>query len=81
MRVVIPNETLRRHRSCSAVYTSPFWDTAENALVFPDWEKALAEYFVPMGHEGFFRLGWHVRHGLVPMTADEFAALKKANGQ
>lgn len=80
MRVVIPNETLRRNRSCSTVYTSPYWDAAENALVFPDWDDAIANYFVPMGHEGFFRLEWHVRHKLVPMTMDEFEALKAANG-
>jgi len=80
VRVVISNETLRWHRSCKAVYTSPFWDAKENALVFPDWDDAVKNYFVPMGHEGFFRLEWHVNHGLVPMTKDEFDALKAAHG-
>lgn len=79
MRVVIPNETLRRHRSCRAVYSSPYWNKAENALVFPDWQDAVTNYFVPMGQEGFDRLEWHVRHKLVPMTLDEFSELKKAH--
>ena len=79
MRVVIPNATLRQHRSCRAVYTSPYWDAAENALVFPDWEKVVTDYFVPMGQEGLDRLEWHVNHKLVPTTLEEFAALKKAH--
>jgi hypothetical protein len=80
MRVVISNATLRHHRSCGDVYTSPYWNAAEQALVFPDWAKALTDYFLPMGQEGLNRLEWHVRHGLVPTTPDEFAALKKAHG-
>jgi hypothetical protein len=80
VRVVIDNATLRRHRSCRNVYTSPFWDAKEQALVFPDWEDAVKNYFLPMGAEGLFRLEWHVTHKLVPMTEDELAALKKAHG-
>ena len=78
MRVVIPNETLRRHRSCRMVYTSPFWSEVENALVFPDWDDAVKNYFMVLS-DGLERLEWHVRHKLVPTTAEEFDALKKAH--
>ena len=75
MRVVIPNATLRRHRSCRAAYSSPEWDEKEQALVYSDWDKTV-ERHLAMGQDGIERLEWLVRHELVPMTVDEFAALK-----
>jgi hypothetical protein len=80
MRVVIDNATLRRHRSCSGVYTSPYWNKAEQSLVFPDWDDAVKNYFMVIS-DGMDRLEWHVRHGLVPTTPEEFAVLKKAKSQ
>jgi hypothetical protein len=77
MRVVISNATLRQHRSCGGVYTSPYWDAAENALVYPDWDAAVKNYFMVIS-DGLERLEWQVRHKLVPTTPEEFVALKKA---
>ena len=75
-KVVIDNATLRHHRSCRAVYTSPEWDAKLQALVYPDWDKTVARH-VAMGKDGFDRLEWLVNHKLVPMTKEQFDALKK----
>ena len=75
-RVVIDNETLRRHRSCRAVYASPEWDAKLQALVYSDWDKTV-ERHIKMGAPGFDRLEWLVNHKLVPMTKEQFDALKK----
>lgn len=78
MRVVIPKSTLKQHRACRDAYVSPEWDEGEQALVYADWGKTV-ERHVAMGPEGLFRLEWFVTHGLVPMTVDELAELKKVH--
>lgn len=80
MRVVIPKATLKRHRACTAAYTSPEYDEGEQALVYSDWGKTV-ERHIAMGPEGLFRLEWLVAQKLVPMTEDELAAIKKRVGQ
>jgi hypothetical protein len=79
VRVVIDNATLRRHRSCRAVYTSPEWDVGLQSLVYSDWDKTV-ERHIAMGQDGLDRLEWLVNHKLVPMTADELNSIKKARG-
>lgn len=75
MRVVIDKATLKRHRACNAAYTSPEWDEGLQALVYADWDQSV-ERLIAMGPRGWDHLEWHVRHKLVPMTMDEFTALR-----
>lgn len=78
MRVVIDNATLRKHRSCKAVYSNPEWRADLQALVLEDFDKSVERYLsTPKGVE---HLAWHVRHKLVPMTEEQFEAAKKAHG-
>ena len=79
MQVVIPESELRRHRSCRAYTSNPAWDPKEKALVFVDWDLAVKWYLSSPG--GLEKLEWHIRHGLVPMTKEEFAAAKSAHGE
>jgi hypothetical protein len=78
VRVVIPKETLKRLHACQAAYEDLYWSESEQARIFPDWDDAVQTYYIPMGVVGLDRLGWLVRHKLVPMTREQLAALKKA---
>ncbi len=78
MRVIIDNATLRRHRSCRAAYSSPEWDAKSQTLVYEDWDATVERLL--KNPEGLETIEWFVNHKLVPMTSDEFAALKKARG-
>jgi hypothetical protein len=75
-RIVVDKATLKRHRACRAAYTSPEWDEKLQALVFNDWDKTVAR-LLAKGQEGVDQLEWWVRQKLVPMTAEEFAKIKK----
>lgn len=77
-RVVIPKETLKQLHACRAAYSDPYWDESEQARIIPDFEDAVENYYLPMGVVGLDRLGWLVKHKLVPMTREQLAALKKA---
>lgn len=75
-RIVIDKATLKRHRACRDAYTSPEWDEKLQALVFADWDKTVAR-LLAKGPKGLEQLEWWVNHKLVPMTAEQFAAIKK----
>ena len=75
-RVVITKSTLEQHRACLAAYISPEWDEKEQALIYSDWDKTV-ERHIAKGVEGLGWLEWLVRHKLVPMTQEQFDALKK----
>lgn len=82
MRVVIDKATLKRHRACPDAYTSPEWSEQEQALVY-EWpatiDRLLAKPAKANGtNSGLDQLEWLVRHKLVPMSAEEFEALKAA---
>jgi hypothetical protein len=79
-RVIIDRLTLKRNHACLAAYASPEWDEKLQALVYSDWDKTVARH-VAMGPQGFDRLEWLVRHKLVPMTKEQFDALKEAHGE
>ena len=74
-RVVIDNATLRHHRSCRGAYTSPEWSEKEQALIYADWDKTVTRLLKKPG--GIDQIEWFVNHKLVPMTKDQFDALKK----
>lgn len=77
MRIVIPKAELKRHRACSAAYTSPEWDTKQDALVY-EWPATAVRLLAT--DEGTRQLEWLVAHKLVPMNQDEFNAAKAARG-
>lgn len=70
MEVIIPEATLKRHRACRGRFTSQWWDSERDALVYPDWDQAVAVFLSTK--DGTERLEWLVMHGLVPMTRTEF---------
>lgn len=76
MKVVIPKAVLDQHRACTAAYTSPEYDAEQEALVYSDWDKTV-ERLLAKGKEGIDMLDWHTFNKLVPMTRDEFKAVKK----
>lgn len=73
--VVIPETTLKRHRACRGRFTSRWWDAEREALVYPDWDQAVAEFL--SSKDGTERLEWLVSHGLVPTTPTQLAQIKK----
>ena len=75
-RIVIDKATLKNRRACPAAYTSPEWDEKLQALVFTDWDKTVAR-LLAKGQEGLDQLEWWSRQKLVPLTPEQFAALKK----
>jgi hypothetical protein len=80
MKVVIPRAVLKQNRACSAAYVSPEWDEKEDAIVFSDWDKTVQRLLAKPNGEGLDQLDWYVAHKLVPMTASEFAELKRKHG-
>jgi len=77
MEVVIEKATLKRHRACTAAYTSPEWDEKRQALVYT-WPTSAHRLLATI--EGTDQLEWLVRHKLVPMTPEEFETAKSARG-
>jgi hypothetical protein len=78
MRVVLDKATLKRHRACRAAYSSPEWDAKLQVLVYEDWDATVERLLSKP--EGLEQIEWFVNHKLVPMTSDEFAALKNTQG-
>jgi hypothetical protein len=74
MRVRIDKAVLKRHRACTAAYTSVEWDEAQQALIYNDWEASIARLL--SSPEGVKQLEWLVAHKLVPMTEAEFSEAK-----
>ena len=81
MRVVIPESALKRARTCGAHLNAdcPWWDAAEHALVYPNWDEAV-EHYLTARDKGVAMLEWLVRHKLVPMTPAELAEKRGARG-
>lgn len=78
MRVAIDSATLRRHRACSAAYDSPEFNEEEDALVYSDFSQSVNRLMATELGRG--QLKWLVRHGLVPMTIEQFEAAVVARG-
>lgn len=84
--VVIGRATLKRHRACADAYTSPEFDKERDALVYADFDKSVERLLAKpankdakgkiIGRPGLDQLEWFVNHGLVPMTREQFDALK-----
>jgi len=75
-RIVIPKAVLKRHRACDAAYTSPEYDADQDAIVYADWDETVKR-LLAKGRQGIDEIDWYVANKLVPMTRDEFVALKK----
>lgn len=78
MRVVLSKAVLKRNRACPAAYTSVEWNSAEDALIYEDWDQTVDRLFTT--REGADQLEWLVLKKLVPMTKEEFDAAKTARG-
>ena len=74
MQVIITKAQLEANRACKAYLTSPEWNG--EALVYSDWDATVKRLLTT--RSGTVYLDYLVAHGLVPMTKDEFVALKKA---
>ena len=74
MRVVIPKEKLEAVRACSDYLKSPEWNG--EALVYENWEQTVERLLSTRA--GVIQLNWLIDRKLVPMTVDEFRALKQA---
>ena len=46
------------------------------ALVYSDWDKTV-QRLLKKGQDGIDQIEWFVNHTLVPMTKEQFDALKK----
>jgi hypothetical protein len=74
MQVVITKTQLEAFKACDAYFKSPEWNG--EALVYPDWEKTV-DRLMSTG-PGVTYLGFLVAKKLVPLTKDEFKALRAA---
>jgi hypothetical protein len=72
MQVVISKTQLEAAHACADYFTSSEWNG--EALVYADWAKTV-ERLLSTG-KGTLQLGWLVKHGLVPMTREEFVAAR-----
>lgn len=79
MKVVIPLAALQAAHACDVYLQSPEWDEGAQALVYPDWAATIERHFAA-GRRSISQLGWLVAHDLVPMTRDEFVAMRKTRG-
>jgi hypothetical protein len=71
-QVVIPKEKLVELKACSVYLDSPEWNG--EALVYSNWEETV-ERLMSTG-PGITYLGFLVAKKLVPLTKDEFRALR-----
>lgn len=79
--IVIPKAKLEAARSCGVHVDNPFWNAQEQALIFPDWNVALAWYLSDAAPDGVQRLKWLAKNGFIPMTKAEVRALLKERGR
>ena len=76
--IVIPKAKLEACRSCGVHTSNPFWNEQEQALIFRDWNAALAWYLSDAAPDGVQRLKWLAANKLIPMTKAEVRELLKA---
>ena len=74
MQVTITKSQLEANRACKVYLTSPEWNG--EALVYADWDATVSRLLAT--REGMSHLDFLVVRALVPMTVEEFIALKKA---
>jgi hypothetical protein len=78
MQVVIQKSELEAAHACKKSYLkSPEWNG--EALVYSDWDKTVKRLLSTPA--GTTYLGFLVLRKLVPMTADELSAAKRATRQ
>jgi len=77
-QVVITKNQLDGSHACPVYLDSPEWDEGRKALVFADWDVAVARML--SSRPGTTYLSFLVAKKLVPMTMDEFAAALKTHG-
>jgi len=75
MQVTIPKSRLEEEHACKDYFDSPEWNG--EALVYADWDQTVARLMTT--RQGVLHLSWLVSHKLVPMSIEEFAAIRRTH--